>query len=213
MSFLPDIEGDIIFASARLPYGAPLEKTEAVGKQLEASLERTIARVGPDTIRGRYTTVGQGPMKGGPEGATAPTGSNLLAIQVYLVGTEKRDFSAEQFAAIWDEETPPIVGLESLNFESAFGPSAGAAVDLQMTHMSNEVLIAASDEMMTTLEGYSDLTQVESSYAAGKTRLITRFFPKRKRSDLALLTSDASYALPFLVPRPFANSVVATKPK
>jgi multidrug efflux pump subunit AcrB len=178
MSFLPNIEGEIIFASARLPYGAPLEQTQKVGKQLEASLDRAIARLGPETIRGRYTTVGQGPMKGGPGGTKAEQGSHLLAIQVYLVGTDKRDYSSADFASVWSEETPPIVGLESLNFESAFGPSAGAAVDLQMTHASNEVLVAAADEVMDILRGYSDLTQIESSYAAGKTRLDYHLLPQ-----------------------------------
>lgn len=178
MSFMPDIEGDVIFASARLPYGAPLEKTEAVGKQLEESLDRTIAELGAETVRGRYTTIGQGPMRGGPEGANAETGSHLLAIQVYLVGTDQREFTSDDFTSLWSEKTPPIVGLESLNFESAFGPSAGAAVDLQMTHSDNDVLVAASSEVMEILRGYSDLTQVENSYAQGKTRLDYQLSPQ-----------------------------------
>ena len=170
-SFMPNIEGELVSTSARLPYGAPTENTEAVREILEASLAQTIAELGPDSVRGVYTTVGAPAKVEGPGPIDGREGSHHLGIQVYLVPTDERDFGAKKFILTWEANTPPIPGVEGLNFQDAWGPNAGAAVDLRLSHPDTEILAMAADDVLERLQSYSDLTQVESSLAEGKPRL------------------------------------------
>jgi len=170
-SFMPNIEGELVSASARLPYGAPTENTEKVREVLEESLEKTIAELGPGTVRGVYTTVGSPPVVEGPGPSLSSTGSHLLGIQVYLVETDERSYGANDFTTTWAKHTPQIPGIEALSFSDAWGPNAGAAVDLRMSHPDPDILAQASDDLMTRLQGYGDLTEFESNLADGKPRL------------------------------------------
>jgi multidrug efflux pump subunit AcrB len=170
-SFMPNIEGELVSASARLPYGAPTANTEAVREALEKSLDKTIQELGPDTVKGIYTTVGSPPVVDGPGPKNMTTGSHLLGIQVYLVESDKRDYGAKTFTSTWAKNTPEIPGVEAISYNDAWGPNAGAAVDLRMSHPRPDVLQEASEDMMARLRGYEDLTQFESSLAAGKPRL------------------------------------------
>ncbi len=171
-AFMPDMEGIIVTASARLPYGSPTEKTAEVQAALEASLRTVADQFGEESIQGRYAAIGNIPVaEGGPAPQRAATGSHLTGIQVFIGESAQRDFSSDEFAEAWESATPPIAGLEALNFSAAFGPHAGAAVDLRMSHMDAEVLSRASEEAVERLRGYSDLTQIETSQSAGKVRL------------------------------------------
>ena len=170
-SFMPNIEGEIVSANARLPYGAPTENTEAVREVLEASLNTTLAELGTDTIRGVYTTVGAPAKVEGPGPIDAREGSHHLGIQVYLVPTDSREFGTKDFLRAWEANTPPIPGVEALRFKDDWGPSAGAAVDLRLSHPDTAVLTRAADDVLERLRSYSDLTQIESSLAEGKPRL------------------------------------------
>lgn len=170
-SFMPNIEGELVSASARLPYGAPSENTEKVREALERSLEQTIEELGPGTVRGIYTTVGTPPVVEGPGPAIFSTGSHLLGIQVYLVQTDERDYGANDFTSTWAKNTPEIAGVEALSFSDAWGPNAGAAVDLRLSHPDPDILAEASSDLMTRLQGYGDLREFESNLADGKPRL------------------------------------------
>jgi multidrug efflux pump subunit AcrB len=171
-AFFPDIEGIIVTASARLPYGAPSERTEAVREALERSLAQVAQEFGEESVQGRYTMVGAKPVNlTGPAPKRASTGSHLMGIQVYIGESADRDFSAGDFARAWETATPPIPGLEALNFSSTFGPGAGAAVDLVMSHMEPDALTQASNEAIERFRGYADLTQIETTQAQGKVRV------------------------------------------
>ena len=160
----------IVSANARLPYGAPTENTEAVREVLEASLATTLAELGTDTIQGVYTTVGAPAKVEGPGPIDAREGSHHLGIQVYLVPTDSREFGTKDFLRAWESNTP-IPGVEALRFKDDWGPSAGAAIDLRLSHPDTAVLTRAADDVLERLRSYSDLTQIESSLAEGKPRL------------------------------------------
>ena len=185
-NFFPILEGDVVSASIRLPYGTPIERTEQARAVLERSLEETIAGLeDPDIVEGIFTQVGQLPASG-HGGGSAELGSHLLSIEVELVGSGERDLSARQFSALWLKNTPPIPGVEAMNFSSAAGPGAGAAVNVQLLHADTEVLAAASAELTEILRGYPDLINVENGYASGKPQLDFRL---RDRASTLGLTN------------------------
>lgn len=177
-SFFPKLEGDLVTAAARLPYGAPIARTNLVRQELETSLAQTIKDIGADgKIKGIYTRVGEGPTSGGPGGGQSNQGSHLVTVEVNLVGSTEREFSALDFSNAWKQATPALAGMEALTFNSSSGPGAGAAVDVQLSHKDTGVLAEASRDIAEVLRGYDDLSDIENSYAAGKPQLDFQITP------------------------------------
>ena len=190
-SFFPKIEGDTINATARLPYGAPVEQTEAVRDQLEASLRQAVDELGVGAaVRGVLSRVGEG--EPSPQG-DRDTGSHIVSIEVGLVPSEQRDITAAAFSAAWMKATPPIPGLDALIFNAAVGPGAGSAVDVQLSHTNTETLRIASDQVSDLLQSYPALTNVDNSLAAGKAQLDFRILPEGR--TLGLTSSDVARQL------------------
>jgi multidrug efflux pump subunit AcrB len=180
-SFFPNIEGNTITVAVRLPYGSPLAHTLRIKDTLEASAMAAVDEVGRDTYVGMITEVGQGPQTGFGE---REAGGHLLTIELGLVASEEREFTAEEFGAVWAEKSPPLAGVEAVVFESNFGPHAGAAVDVQLTHSDMEVLAEASAELAEVLRSYEDLTAVDNAYAAGKPQFDARLLPDARSLGL-----------------------------
>ena len=66
-AFFPQIEGDVVTAAARLPFGAPVERTLAVRAELQVALDLAIEESGgSESIRGIISRVGRGPSQFGP---------------------------------------------------------------------------------------------------------------------------------------------------
>ena len=193
-SFFPKLEGDLVTASARLPYGAPIARTKMVQAELERSLDQAIAELDAQgDIKGIYTRVGEGPTMGGPGGGGGESGSHLVTVEVNLVGSTERDFSSKDFGSAWRAATPELAGLEAMTINASSGPGAGAAVDLQLSHADTTVLAAASADLAETLREYSELADIENSYAAGKPQLDLALTPAGR--TLGLSSSDIARQL------------------
>jgi multidrug efflux pump subunit AcrB len=190
-SFFPVLEGDTITASARLPYGTPVERTQAVQQAMEAAAYATVADLDPNAFKGMYSTLGTGPARGGPGGGVGEVGSHLITVQVELVPGSDRDFSAEAFSFAWEAATPPQSGLEALVFNANVGPSGGAAVDVQLRHSDVEVLAQASQELTETLRTLGDLTSVQNAYSSGKEQLDLHMLPSANSMGLTGLDAGS----------------------
>ncbi|MBX2797410.1 MAG: efflux RND transporter permease subunit [Myxococcales bacterium] len=181
-SFFPKLEGDVVTASARLPYGTPVDRTADVQRMLEQSARAAVEESGGDAVfRGMYTSLGSGPPA---RNGLREDGAHLVTVEVQLVPTNERDFTSKEFGDRWAQAMPPIAGLESLVIQASVGPGAGAAVDVLLSHPDTAVLEAASARVMQTLKTYPILTDHENSFAAGKPQL-----------DFHLLPSAASLGL------------------
>ncbi|MEM6732924.1 MAG: efflux RND transporter permease subunit, partial [Myxococcota bacterium] len=171
-SFLPKLEGDIVVASARLPYGAPLERTLAVREIMEDAVNHAIEETGGRKhVLGVFTRVGEGLQSRGPGSATAPAGSHLVTVEVNLVGSESREFSAQEFSDAWSAQLPEVPGVEALTVKSNTGGPGGNAIDIQLSHPDTKTLADLAGKVEQALAGYSGLVNVENDYAAGKPQL------------------------------------------
>ncbi len=186
-SFFPKLEGDIVVASARLPFGTPVERTDEVRELLERSARQTVEQARQDTFRGMFTSLGAGP-KG--RIGLRETGAHLVTVEVQLVPSDMRDITAKQFADAWSEAMPPVAGVESLIFNSSTGPGAGAAVDVLLSHPDTGVLAEASGRVLQELRRYPDLTDFENTYASGKPQLDFRLLPAA--ATLGLTSNDVA---------------------
>jgi multidrug efflux pump subunit AcrB len=171
-SFFPALEGDLLSATIQFPYGSNVEAAEKAGRALQESAEETMEKFGgEDYVRGMFLRVGSAPPQRGPGPAGVNTGSHIVSLEINLVPGEEREFTSAQFKDAWQAANEDFVGARSVVFTSAIGPSAGAAVALQLSHRSSEVLNAASEETAKRLSTYSDLTNVENGFVGGKHQL------------------------------------------
>ncbi len=195
-TFFPQIEGDVVTAAARLPFGASVDRTLAVRAELQTALDLAIEESGgSESIRGIISRVGQGPTQFGPSfgGGPALTGSHLVSLEASLVPQDQRDFSAAEFEEWWRAHVPALAELESLTIASAGGPSAGAAVDVQLSHLDEDVLAQASREMTNRLRDFPALINVDNSYAEGKPQLDFQLLPEA--AGLGLTSTDVARAI------------------
>ncbi len=168
-SFFPALEGDVLSATVRFPYGTNVQQAEEAGRMLQASAEQTTQEFGGDEyLRGMFLQVGAVPPQRGPGPGGIETGSHIVSLEINLVPGEQRTFTSAAFKDAWQAATGEFIGAESVVFTSAIGPSAGAAVALQLSHSSSEVLATASADVAESLGAYSDLTSVENGFVGGK---------------------------------------------
>lgn len=193
-SFFPALEGDIVTATVRMPYGTPVEKTAEVARLLQQAADETVAEFGGEQIkRGTFTQVGQGPASRSAGAGPAAMGSHLVSIELSLVGSEERDFSAFKFADAWRNNVPPIAGVEALTVSAGSGPGAGKAVDVQLSHRDSEVLALASEQLAEKMTEYPLLTNVENTYSAGKPQL--DFSLRNDALGLGVTSTDVARSL------------------
>ena len=168
----PALEGDVLSATVQFPYGSNVDEAEKAGRALQASAEETMEKFGGDEfLRGMFLRVGSAPPQRGPGPDSLSSGSHVVSLEINLVPGEERDFTSAQFKDAWQAANQEFVGARSVVFTSAIGPSAGAAVALQLSHRSSDVLSAASAETTASLSAYSDLTNIENGFVGGKRQL------------------------------------------
>jgi len=174
-TFFPKLEGDLISVAARLPYGSPVERSQAVQLELERAVQATIADMDArEDVRGVFTRLGEGPLQRGPR----EVGGHLVTVEVELVPSEEREFTTAAFADAWSDEVAELTDVESLVFNASTGPGSGAAVDVRLSHPDTAVLAAASTELTATLFSYEDLINVTNSYSSGKPQLDFSLLPE-----------------------------------
>ena len=180
-SFIPDLEGDLVVASARLPFGAPLTQTLEVQKELQKAAHRAIEETGGnDYVLGVFTRVGEGMIARGPTAGATPSGSHLVTVEVNLVSSVDRPFSGAAFANAWTAALPRLPGVEALTVKSNLGGPGGNAVDVQISHPNTAVLAEVSGKVANALGDYSGLVNIENGYAAGKPQLDYRLLPQAR---------------------------------
>ncbi|PLX93193.1 MAG: AcrB/AcrD/AcrF family protein, partial [Desulfuromonas sp.] len=149
MSMFPKIESDYAQASVTLPYGAPIESTEKIARQIMQAADAIIAENGGDQLAlGTFSQIGR-------------SGSHKARIRVYLTDAEIRPISTDQFTKLWRQRSGEFIGVESISFSSdSGGPGSGAALTMELSHRDLSVLEKASEELAAALENYSQVKDI-----------------------------------------------------
>jgi multidrug efflux pump subunit AcrB len=169
-NFLPRIDGDIVRVQATLPFGAPLERTRAVQRDLVAAALATVeAEGGREILRGVYTQIGSKISLGSP-GAPADdsSGGHILSIQLQLVPSEMRSVSGVAFAEGWRKRAGEIPGLETITYTAEIGRGDGAPIDIQLSHRDRVTLETAASELAETLGNYAGAKDIDDGVTLGK---------------------------------------------
>jgi multidrug efflux pump subunit AcrB len=189
-SFMPKVEGNRITANAELVFGSPVADTQRVTDQLVKAAQRTLEKHGGDKIlRGIYAEIGSNLRHGGPGPASRGGGrSNLAGVRVNLVGSDKRNLSAADFARLWRDELGDVPGLESLVFRYSMGPNTGDAVSVELSHKDMGVLERASADLARKLATFKGVKDIDDGFSAGKPQL--DFHIRPEATSLGITASD-----------------------
>jgi multidrug efflux pump subunit AcrB len=176
MSMYPKTDADFARVTVTMPYGTPVEKTQAVAQKIIAAARDTANNLqnGDQLIRGIFAETGKG-------------GSHKANIRAYLATPEIREkiISTEQFSQRWRVASGDFVGVESLLFESdAGGPGAGSSVTIELNHQDINILEKAGKELADALRAYPIVKDVDDGFSPGKQQLDFTLLPEGKSLGL-----------------------------
>jgi multidrug efflux pump subunit AcrB len=190
--FFPKIDGDVIIASAELPYGTSVEKTRELEQMmLDAAGEILDDSGGTARIsRGIYSQVGSGGLaaRGDPGRAARPGGggSSIAEVAIFLVESSERSILTSEFAHRWREMVESKAhGLEGLSFEFGMGPPVGSGVHVQLNHTDVAVLERAAADLAKRVAGFTGVYDIDDGFAAGKRQLDFKLTPEGRSLGLS----------------------------
>jgi len=181
MTLFERIESDFALATAVLPYGSSVKRTEAVqNRLLEAA--RKIAREngGDNLVEGIFAEIG-----GGSRNFEGTPGGHACQVQVHLTPPEKRPMRTEDFIKLWRRQVGPIPGLESLSFKSyAGGPGGRAALTIELSHRDLDTLEKASAELAAALTSFPTAKDIDDGFQPGKQQVDFKILPEGRSLGL-----------------------------
>lgn len=160
MEVFPKTDSDFAVATLSLPYGSPVEQTEAIVDQL-LNEANSIAEKNPGLVTDTYALVGKG-------------GAHNANVRIYLAEPHIREsiMSTNDFTNLWRKQIGEIPGVESLVFTADFGgPGSGKSVTVELSHDDHEILKQASTELAEELKAFPIVKDVDDGFAPGKQQL------------------------------------------
>ncbi|BBO67665.1 multidrug resistance protein [Desulfosarcina alkanivorans] len=157
MILMPRVESDQADVTAVLPVGSPMDKVRAVRDRLSAAMTAVAAENGGDRLlKGVFSRIEE----------------NQVEVSAYLTDAGVRPLNTGDVTRLWREKLGPVVGLESLLFESdGGGPGSGAALTVELSHSDIHVLDQASAALAERLAGFSSVKDIDDGYTPGKQQL------------------------------------------
>ncbi len=202
-SFMPEVEGDMITVSLRMPPGTPVARTDVVAYMIIEKAMETVADIdrnnpGENSVfRHIYAVIGGTAVAGGPAGGASTSGTHLSDIQLQLVESGDRTVSTAEVVDRWREKVGTIPGVDALTFSSNL-IHMGGDIDVQMAHTDFAILEKAAETIKENLTGYPGVENIEDSYSRGKQELKLRLSAEARtlgitEQDLARQVRAAFY--------------------
>ncbi|MGD8530292.1 MAG: efflux RND transporter permease subunit, partial [Syntrophobacterales bacterium] len=202
-NFMPEVDGDVVTASLRMPPGTLATQTEAIGQMIIGKAMKTVKEIdknrpGKDSIfRHIYAVAGGTIAQGGPEGGQSEVDSRFCDIALFLTESEKRDLPVGEITEAWRREVGAVPGIDSLTFSSNI-VQLGADIDIQLAHTNYSVLSKAADRIKAVLAEYPGVRDIEDTYTQGKQELKLKLKPEARtlgitEEDLARQVRSAFY--------------------
>jgi len=173
---MPRVESDQADVTAVLPVGSPMDKVAVVQEKLSAAMTAVAAENGGDRLlKGVFSRIDE----------------NQVEVSAYLTDAGVRPLNTGEVTRLWREKLGPVVGLESLRFESdGGGPGSGATLTVELSHSDIQVLDQASAALAERLAGFSNVKDIDDGYTQGKQQL--DFSIKPEGQSLGLTSAEVA---------------------
>ncbi|BCR06464.1 multidrug resistance protein [Desulfuromonas versatilis] len=176
MILMPRVESDRAVVTAVLPVGSPLARVTAVQEELVGAMQAVAEQNGSERLL---------------EGIYSEVNENQVEVTAYLTQPGVRPLTTAEVTHLWRERVGPLVGLESLRFQSdRGGPGSGASLTVELSHRDIEVLDRASVALAERLAEFPNVKDVDDGYTPGKQQLDFRIKPEGQ--SLGLTSSEVA---------------------
>ncbi|MEL1249664.1 efflux RND transporter permease subunit [Aurantiacibacter gilvus] len=189
--FFPEIEADVVSASIEMPSGTSVERTAAVTERIEAASARALERFSDeeegyaDIFEASYTTIGLIASTSNPLTASQTLQPNVANVQIALIPSSERDFTATDFEQAWREEMGQVSEARSISISSSL-ISAGAPVNVRVSHPDREVLEEATTRLMESLGRVAGVFDIESDQDDGVRQVDLTLKPSARTLGITL---------------------------
>jgi multidrug efflux pump subunit AcrB len=157
MILMPRVESDRAVVTAVLPAGSPVEDARVIRDRLISGMaEVASANGGSQLLQGIFALVNE----------------SSVEIVAYLQPPGVRPLDTGSVTNLWREEVGPILGLESLRYESdRGGPGGGAALTVELSHRNTDTLERASATLAERLAEFANVKDIDDGFTPGKQQL------------------------------------------
>jgi len=157
MILMPRVESDRAVVTAVLPAGSPVEDARMIRDRLISGMaEVASANGGSQLLQGIFALVNE----------------SSVEIVAYLQPPGVRPLDTGSVTNLWREEVGPILGLESLRYESdRGGPGGGAALTVELSHRNTDTLERASATLAERLAEFANVKDIDDGFTPGKQQL------------------------------------------
>lgn len=179
--FFPQIESDEISVSLEMPVGTPFETTQkniykilAAGKIMQAEFNKiNTKKYGNEIFKNVAVLVGGKRIeaRGSHGGESSTNASHLAQIDVQLVPSSKRKFSAFEIEKRWQKLTGEIPGAIKVAFASSL-VRGEEDINIQLSHRDEKVLEEAGEILKNKMKTIPHVYEVVDSYEFGKLEFI-----------------------------------------
>ncbi len=156
-TFLPQIDRDTIVARVELPYGVPIERSEAVLAVLTAAAKKAENDLAQPVVQSLYGSIGE-------EG-----GSHQIKVVAKLVPSQQRELGGMTFANLWREQMPDLPSVRSLKFSGRTGVGRGGEpIQIELSYANTEQLKVIASKVADGLAEYVGVIDINTGIELGK---------------------------------------------
>ena len=165
----PSVESDTSQCTFVLPYGAPVEKTQAIHDRIIQAGEELAKEIEEETglpeIKGILSQIGTG--------GRGVTGGHSGSITIDLVEADDRPVSTSEFTERWRKKAGPMIGVDTIRYRAdSGGPGGGTdALTVELSHRDIGVLENASSDLAVLLGEYSIVSDIDDGFTPGKPQI------------------------------------------
>ncbi len=168
---MPEVAADEIEAGVSLPVGTTTDQAARVAEEVTASTRRMFDEHDLyEVAEGIKTNV---------------RGQSFIDVEIVMRPPDQRDMTAGEVIELWRDEIGDIEGVDQITFEAERGPGGWQQdISVDLSHSDVEVLAAASQDFLETMEGFEATRDVNDNYDKGKEQFDFRLRPEARTLGL-----------------------------
>ncbi|MEN8176638.1 MAG: efflux RND transporter permease subunit, partial [Pseudomonadota bacterium] len=182
-SFFPNVEGNIVVASATFVAGTPPERVERFIREVEEALYLADEELGGGLVRVAGVANGQAFFANARQGQQ---GEQFASVTAELIPSDRRDVRNERFLETWRNHFVEPPGLELMTLTSRTGGHPGRALEVRLTGATVEQLKDAALAFSETLDAVPGVAGIEDDMPYGPQQLVYRLSPLGEAQGLTV---------------------------
>ncbi|WP_078119423.1 efflux RND transporter permease subunit [Thiosocius teredinicola] len=173
-SFFPNVEGNVVVASATFVAGTPPERVVGFIKDVETAVYQTDKELGGGLVRLANVAEGLGFFSNGRQ---QQQGEQFATVTVELIPSDHREVRNEEFIKAWENRLVKPPGLEYLTITSRQGGHPGRDLEIRLTGPDADRTKAAALELSDAIAAIPGVQGVEDDMPYGQQQLVYKLNP------------------------------------